>query len=247
MATYVDGFLMAVPHANAAAYRRLARKAGKIWMEYGALSYMECMADDVKPGKLTSFPQAVKLKADEAVWASALVGSDGAVPGRADDRAGHHHRERGPALHPADLGFSETSLVWVVNAYMLTFGGFLLLGGRLGDLLGTGACSWGHCAVHRGVAGLRAWRTRRHADRGARGAGPGRRGGVGRGAVAHHEPVHRAGRTRRAMGVYGFVCAGGGSIGVLLGGLLTSAFSWHWIFLVNLPIGVAVYAGCACA
>ena len=70
MATYVDGFLMAVPHANAAAYRRLARKAGKIWMEYGALSYMECMADDVKPGKLTSFPQAVKLKADEAVWFS---------------------------------------------------------------------------------------------------------------------------------------------------------------------------------
>ena len=54
------------------------------------------------------------------------------------------------------------------------------------------------------------------------------------------EPGERA----RAMGVYGFVCAGGGSIGVLLGGLLTSALSWHWIFLVNIPIGVLVYALC---
>ncbi|MGE0497210.1 MAG: DUF1428 domain-containing protein [Ramlibacter sp.] len=70
MASYVDGFLLAVPKAQSEAYRRLARKAGKIWMEHGALSYTECMADDVKPGKLTSFPQAVKLKADEVVWFS---------------------------------------------------------------------------------------------------------------------------------------------------------------------------------
>lgn len=70
MAMYVDGFLVPVPRAKLAAYRKLARKAGKIWMEYGALSYVECVADDVKPGKWTSFPQAVKLKPDEVVWFS---------------------------------------------------------------------------------------------------------------------------------------------------------------------------------
>lgn len=64
---YVDGFLLAVPKKNLAAYRKIASKAGKIWMEYGALSYVECVADDVKPGKSTSFPQAVKLKRGETV------------------------------------------------------------------------------------------------------------------------------------------------------------------------------------
>jgi len=67
MPAYVDGFVVPVPKKNVAAYRKLARKAGKIWMEYGAVSYMECLADDVKPGKTTSFPQSVKLKADEVV------------------------------------------------------------------------------------------------------------------------------------------------------------------------------------
>jgi uncharacterized protein YbaA (DUF1428 family) len=67
MARYVDGFIVAVPTANVEAYRKLARKAGKVWMEYGALEYVECIADDVKPGKLTSFPQSVKQKADETV------------------------------------------------------------------------------------------------------------------------------------------------------------------------------------
>ena len=67
MTRYVDGFVVPVPRAQLAAYRRLARKAGKVWMEYGALAYTECVADDVKPGKLTSFPQAVKLQDDEVV------------------------------------------------------------------------------------------------------------------------------------------------------------------------------------
>ena len=62
MSQYVDGFVIPVPKKNVAAYRRMARKAGKVWMEHGALHYMECVADDVKPGKLTSFPRAVKLK-----------------------------------------------------------------------------------------------------------------------------------------------------------------------------------------
>ncbi|WP_257387983.1 DUF1428 domain-containing protein [Tahibacter caeni] len=70
---YVDGFVLAVPTANLAAYRKLARKAGKIWMEHGALSFHECVADDVKPGKLTSFPQAVKLKDGETVLFSWIV------------------------------------------------------------------------------------------------------------------------------------------------------------------------------
>lgn len=71
--SYVDGFVLAVPKQNLAAYRRLARKAGKIWMEYGALSYVETVEDDVKPGKSTSFPQAVKLKPGEVVVFSWIV------------------------------------------------------------------------------------------------------------------------------------------------------------------------------
>lgn len=64
---YVDGFILAVPKRNIEAYRRMARKAGRLWRELGALDYMECIADDVKPGKHTSFPQSVKLKAGETV------------------------------------------------------------------------------------------------------------------------------------------------------------------------------------
>ena len=70
---YVDGFVLPVPKANVEAYRKIARKAGKIWMEFGALQYVECVADDVQPGKLTSFPQAVKLKPDEVVVFSWIV------------------------------------------------------------------------------------------------------------------------------------------------------------------------------
>jgi uncharacterized protein YbaA (DUF1428 family) len=73
MATYVDGFIVPVPKRNAAAYRRMARKAGKVWIEHGALEYRECVADDVQPGKYTSFPQSVKLKKNEVVWFSWIV------------------------------------------------------------------------------------------------------------------------------------------------------------------------------
>ena len=67
MALYVDGFVVPVPVAKLADYKRMARKAGKVWVEHGALSFNENVADDVKPGKRTSFPQAVKLKDDEVV------------------------------------------------------------------------------------------------------------------------------------------------------------------------------------
>jgi uncharacterized protein YbaA (DUF1428 family) len=73
MAAYVDGYVVPVPKKNVDAYRRMARKAGKIWVEYGALEVHECLADDVKPGKTTSFPQAVKLKPDEVVVFSWIV------------------------------------------------------------------------------------------------------------------------------------------------------------------------------
>ena len=144
-----------------------------------------------------------------------------------------------------DLGFTETSLVWVVNAYMLTFGGFLLLGGRLGDLYGhrklflLGLTLFTIASLACGLANSQALLIVARAVQGL--------GGAVVSAVAlslimnlFTEPAERA----KAMGIYGFVCAGGGSIGVLLGGVLTSALSWHWIFLVNLPIGVAVYALC---
>jgi uncharacterized protein YbaA (DUF1428 family) len=70
---YVEGFVLPVPKAKLAAYRRMARQAGKIWREHGALEYVECVGDDVKPGKVTSFPQAVKLKPSEAVVFSWIV------------------------------------------------------------------------------------------------------------------------------------------------------------------------------
>lgn len=144
-----------------------------------------------------------------------------------------------------DLGFSETSLVWVVNAYMLTFGGFLLLGGRLGDLYGhrrvflAGLVLFTLASLACGVSTSQGLLV---AARAVQGLGGAVVSAVSLSLIMNlfTEPADRA----KAMGVYGFVCAGGGSIGVLLGGLLTSTLSWHWIFLVNLPIGVAVYALC---
>ncbi|WP_088140792.1 MFS transporter [Achromobacter xylosoxidans] len=144
-----------------------------------------------------------------------------------------------------DLHFTETSLVWVVNAYMLTFGGFLLLGGRLGDLLGhrrmflVGLVVFTVASLACGLAQNQALLIGARAAQGL--------GGAVVSAVSLSLIMNlftETGERARAMGVYGFVCAGGGSIGVLLGGLLTSALSWHWIFLVNLPIGVMVYALC---
>src|SRR5258706_1770844 len=145
----------------------------------------------------------------------------------------------------ADLGYTETSLVWVVNAYMLTFGGFLLLSGRLGDLFGhrklflLGITLFTLASVACGLANSQGLLVGARAVQGL--------GGAVVSAVSLSLIMNlftsRADRGK-AMGIYGFGGGGGGSIGVLLGGLLTSALSWHWIFLVNLPIGVAVYAGC---
>jgi EmrB/QacA subfamily drug resistance transporter len=142
-----------------------------------------------------------------------------------------------------DLGFSETSLAWVVNAYLLTFGGFLLLGGRLGDLFGhrrlfvIGITLFTLASLGCGLAGTQEFLI---GARAVQGLGAAVVSAVALSLIVtlFTEPSERA----KAMGVFGFVAAGGGSIGVLLGGILTDALDWHWIFLVNVPIGVAVFA-----
>jgi EmrB/QacA subfamily drug resistance transporter len=142
-----------------------------------------------------------------------------------------------------DLGFSETSLAWVVNAYLLTFGGFLLLGGRLGDLFGhrrlflTGISLFTLASLGCGLAGAQELLVGARAVQGV--------GGAIMSATALSLMMNLftdADERAKAMGVFGFVAAGGGSIGVLLGGVLTDALDWHWIFLVNVPIGILVYA-----
>ncbi|MHB1570793.1 MAG: MFS transporter [Solirubrobacteraceae bacterium] len=140
-----------------------------------------------------------------------------------------------------DLHFTQTALAWVVNAYLLTFGGFLLLGGRLGDIFGRRRMFVSGIALFTGsslLCGLSGSQELLIGARAVQGFG----GAVSSAAALSLlvslfvEPDERA----RAMGVFGFVAAGGGSIGVLLGGVLTDLLSWHWIFLVNVPIGVLV-------
>ena len=140
-----------------------------------------------------------------------------------------------------DLGFSETSLAWVVNAYLLTFGGFLLLGGRFGDLYGHRRLFLVGIGVFTAASlacGLATSQEALIAARAVQGLGGAVVSAVALSLIVtlFTEPSERA----KAMGVFGFVAAGGGSIGVLLGGVLTDALDWSWIFLVNVPIGAAV-------
>src|SRR5881394_2471324 len=143
------------------------------------------------------------------------------------------------------LGFSEASLVWVVNAYMLTYGGFLLLGGRLGDYFGhrrlflLGIALFTAASLVCGLANSQWLLITARAVQGL--------GGAVVSAIALSLIIDlftEEGERAKAMGIYGFVCAAGGSLGVLASGLLTGALSWHWVFLINIPIGVAVYALC---
>jgi len=141
-----------------------------------------------------------------------------------------------------DLGLSETSLSWIVNGYLLTFGGFLLLGGRLGDLFGQRKmflAGIGLFTVASLACGLANSQELLVAARAIQGLGGALVSSVALSLtmVLFTEPADRA----KAMGIFGFVLSGGGAVGVLLGGFLTE-ISWHWIFLVNLPVGVAVFA-----
>lgn len=140
-----------------------------------------------------------------------------------------------------DLGFSSSSLAWVVNAYLLTFGGLLLLGGRLGDLFGhrrlflIGITLFTLASLACGLSTTQWFLIAARAIQGI--------GGAVVSAVSLSLMMNLftdPGERTRAMGYFGFVAAGGGSIGVLLGGLLTTV-NWHWIFLVNIPIGVLVF------
>src|SRR2546421_4129600 len=142
-----------------------------------------------------------------------------------------------------DLGFTEASLAWVVNAYMLFFGGFLLLGGRLGDLYGHRKLFVAGIGIFTAAslaAGISSSQTILIAARAAQGLGGAVVSAAGLSLMMSlfTEPAERA----EAMGVFGFVMAGGGTIGVLLGGVLTDLLNWHWIFLVNVPVGAVVYA-----
>lgn len=140
-----------------------------------------------------------------------------------------------------DLHFSESNLAWVVNAYLLTFGGFLLLGGKLGDLYGQrklfiiGVTVFTLSSLMCGIAQSQTVLIIARAIQGL--------GGAVTAAVSLSLVMNlftKQDERARAMGYFGFIAAGGGAIGVLVGGLLTSSFDWHWNFLVNVPIGVLV-------
>ncbi len=137
-----------------------------------------------------------------------------------------------------DLGVSRANLAWVVNVYLIAFGGVLLLGGRLGDLVGrrrvfvaglaTFTLASLLCALAPSEAAL-------IAARALQGIGAGLASSVVLGMIVTLFPDPR--EQARALGVNGFILSGGGAVGLLVGGILTDAISWHWIFLVNVPVG----------
>src|SRR5438445_9877574 len=140
-----------------------------------------------------------------------------------------------------DLGFSQAALAWVVYAYLIAFGGFLLLAGRLGDLIGRKRSFLIGLAVFTAASvlcGLSFNQPMLIAARFAQGIGGAVSSAVILGMVVtmFPEPADRA----RAIGIFSFVASAGASIGLLAGGLITQAVSWHWIFFVNLPIGIVI-------
>jgi uncharacterized protein YbaA (DUF1428 family) len=110
---YVDGFVLPVPKRKIDEYRRIARKAGKVWREHGALEYRECVADDAKPGKVTSFPQSVKLKRGETVVFSWIVYRSRAHRDRVNAKVMNDPRITG--MDPNEMPF---------DAQRMFFGGF---------------------------------------------------------------------------------------------------------------------------
>jgi EmrB/QacA subfamily drug resistance transporter len=139
-----------------------------------------------------------------------------------------------------DLGFSQSSLAWVVNAYLIAFGGLLLLAGRIGDLVGRRSVFLAGLAVFvlaSLVCGAAQSQAMLVAARFVQGAGGAFTSAVILGMIVTMFPEPR--EQAKAIGVYAFVASAGGAIGLLAGGVLTELISWHWIFFVNLPIGVA--------
>ncbi|HET6997140.1 MAG TPA: MFS transporter [Solirubrobacterales bacterium] len=140
-----------------------------------------------------------------------------------------------------DLGFSQNNLAWVINAYMIPFGGLLLLAGRIGDLVGQRRVFLIGLAIFTVASLVCALAQNQEmlvVARFIQGTGGAMASAVILGMIVtmFPEPAAQA----KAIGVYGFVASAGGSIGLLAGGVLTEAISWHWIFIINLPIGVGV-------
>jgi EmrB/QacA subfamily drug resistance transporter len=142
-----------------------------------------------------------------------------------------------------DLGFSQASLAWVVNAYLIPFGGLLLLAGRLGDLVGrrrvfiAGLVVFAAASLLCGVSGSQQTLI---GARLVQGVGGALTSTVILGVIVTMFPARR--EQARAIGIFSFTAAAGGSIGLLAGGVLTQAMNWHWIFFVNVPIGIAAVA-----
>src|SRR3954469_990605 len=139
----------------------------------------------------------------------------------------------------SDLGFSQSSLAWVVNAYLIAFGGLLLLAGRLGDLISRRGVFLAGLAVFTLASiacGLAQSQEMLVAARFVQGIGGALTSAVILGMIVtmFPEPAEQA----KAIGVYGFVASAGGSIGLLAGGILTEAINWHWIFFINIPLGI---------
>jgi EmrB/QacA subfamily drug resistance transporter len=142
-----------------------------------------------------------------------------------------------------DLGFSQSSLAWVVNAYLIAFGGLLLLAGRLGDLIsrrGIFLAGLGVFTAASLACGLATSQEMLVAARFVQGVGGAMTSAVILGMIVTMFPQPRD--QAKAIGIYAFVASAGGSIGLLLGGVIAEAISWHWIFFVNLPIGIATAA-----
>jgi EmrB/QacA subfamily drug resistance transporter len=140
----------------------------------------------------------------------------------------------------SDLGFAQSSLAWVVNAYLISFGGLLLLAGRLGDLLGRRRLFLSGLGLFTAASllcGLSDSQGVLVAARFIQGIGGAMTSAVILGMIVTMFP--RPGEQAKALGVYAFVASAGGSIGLLAGGVLTQAISWHWIFFINVPIGIA--------
>jgi EmrB/QacA subfamily drug resistance transporter len=139
-----------------------------------------------------------------------------------------------------DLGFSQSNLAWVVNAYLIAFGGLLLLAGRLGDLVGQRRIFLIGLGIFTGASLLCAVSQSQAVLIGARfvqGAGGAIASAVILGMIVMMFPEPR--EQAKAIGVYSFVASAGASIGLLAGGILTEAINWHWIFFVNIPVGLA--------
>jgi EmrB/QacA subfamily drug resistance transporter len=142
-----------------------------------------------------------------------------------------------------DLGFSQSGLAWVVNAYLIAFGGLLLLAGRLGDLVSRRGVFLVGLAVFTGASALCGLAQTEWMLVGARfvqGLGGALTSAVILGLIVTMFPEPR--EQAKAIGVYGFVASAGGSIGLFLGGVITEAISWHWIFFLNVPVGAVTAA-----